>query len=184
MHQFLAGKKSEFDKLVEYLETELMGVRTGRASVSLVDGVKVTAYDQEQELKNVAAISTPDSVTIQIEPWDAGVVKDIEKALIEADLGMTPNVSGKTIRLSVPPLTEDTRKDLVKVIGKRVEASRISVRNVRDEVRKEVEKMEKDKEIGEDERYLIHEELDEVAKETNAKLEKLGKDKEVQVMTV
>ncbi|MBT6254158.1 ribosome recycling factor [Candidatus Uhrbacteria bacterium] len=184
MHHFLADKKPEFEKVVEFLSSELLGVRTGRAATSLVEGIKVTAYDQEQELKNLAAISTPDSVTIQIEPWDASVVKDIEKALNEADLGMAPNVAGKTIRLNVPPLTEDTRKNLVKVIGQRVESARISVRNVRDEMRKEVERLEKEKEIGEDERYQIQEEIDVITKETNDKLDQLGKDKETQVMTV
>ncbi|NQV12638.1 ribosome recycling factor, partial [Candidatus Uhrbacteria bacterium] len=137
-----------------------------------------------QELKNLAAIATPDSSTIQIEPWDAGVVKDIEKALTEANLGMMPSVVGKVIRLNVPPLTEDTRKDLVKMIGKKVEEARIAVRNVRDDIKKTVEHMEKEKEIAEDERYQLQEELDVMTKETNDKLEALGKEKELQVMTV
>lgn len=184
MHQFLAEKKPEFEKAVEFLTHDLNSVRTGRASTLIVDGVKVPAYGQSQELRSVAAVSTPDSSTIQIEPWDAGIVKDIEKALIEADLGMSPNVVGRVIRLSVPPLTEETRKNLVKSIGKKVEEARIAVRNVRDDIKKMVEQMEKSKEIGEDARYQLQEELDEVTKEVNERLEKLGKDKEAQVMTV
>jgi len=184
MHQFLAGKKMEFDNLVSYLSSELSSVRTGRASVALVDGIKVNVYEQMQDLKNVASISTPDSTTIQIDPWDAGVVQSIEKALMEADLGITPSVSGKIIRLHIPPLTEDTRKQMVKVIGKKVEESRISVRNVRDEIKKEVERMEKEKEIGEDERYQLQEELDALVKEINDKMDAVGKNKEVEIMTV
>ena len=172
------------EKAIGFLEGELASVRTGRASSSLVEGVMVNAYGSDQDLKNLASISTPDATTVQIEPWDEGVVKDIEKALIEADLGMMPNVAGKIIRLAIPPLTEDTRKDLAKMVGKKVEEARIRVRTVRDDIRKAVEKMEKDKEIGEDERYQLQEELDELVKEVNGKLEKMGKEKEEQIMTV
>lgn len=184
MHQFLAGKKSDVEKAIGFLESELASIRTGRASSSLVEGVMVSAYGSDQDIKNLASISTPDATTVQIEPWDEGVVKDIEKALIEADLGMMPNVAGKTIRLAIAPLTEDTRKDLAKMVGKKVEEARIRVRTVRDDIKKSIEKMEKDKEIGEDERYQLQEELDELVKEVNATLESAGKEKEQQIMTV
>lgn len=184
MHQFLASKKADLEKPISYLEGELSTLRTGRASTGLVEGVMVNAYGSEQELKNVASIGTPDAQTVQIEPWDEGVVKDVEKALIEADLGMMPNVAGKTIRLSIPPLTEDTRKDLAKMVGKKVEEARIRVRTQRDEVKREIERMEKEKEIAEDERYQLQEELDELVKQVNETLEKMGKEKEEQIMKV
>ncbi len=184
MHRFLEEKKTDFNKAVDFLTNELFGVRTGRANIALVDNMKVTAYDQTQELKNLASISTPDSTTIQIEPWDVGVVKAIEKAIIEANLGMSPNVSGKTIRLSIPPLTEDTRKELAKVVGKKVEEARISVRNIRDDIKKEIERLEKENEIGEDERYQMQDELDKLVKDINEKLEAMGKEKEGQIMEV
>lgn len=184
MHQFLAGKKADLEKAIGFLEGELTSMRTGRASTGLVETIMVTAYGSDQELKNLASIGTPDAQTIQIEPWDEGVVKDVEKALIEADLGMMPNVAGKTIRLAVPPLTEDTRKEMAKVVGKKVEEARIRVRTSRDDVKKAIEQMEKDKEISEDERYQLQEELDALVKSINETLDKMGKDKESQIMTV
>lgn len=184
MHHKLEEKRPLFDKALDHLKGELTSIRTGRANASMVEGLKVEAYGSEQELKNLANVSVPDSQTVQIEPWDEGVVKMIEKAILDSDLGISPNTAGKIIRLAVPALTEDTRKDLVKVIGKRVEEARISVRNVREDVKKEIEQMEKDKDISEDERYKMQEELDKLVGEMNSKIEELGKDKEAQIMTV
>ena len=184
MHQFLVGKKEEFEHVVSFLEKELASVRTGRANVALVEGLMVSAYGSDQELKNMAAISTPDAQTIQIEPWDAGVVGDIEKAILESHIGISPTTAGKTIRLSIPPLTEETRKGLVKVVGKKVEEARISVRNVRDGIKKQIEAMEKEKEVSEDERYQMQEELEDMVGGYNDSISKLGKDKEEQIMTV
>lgn len=184
MHPFLTQKKPAFEKTVEFLTQELAGVRTGRANTALVEGIDVDAYGSMQSLKNVASISTPDAQTIQIQPWDQTLVKAVEKALLESDIGMTPNTAGTVIRLAVPPMTEETRKEMVKVVGKRVEEARISVRKMRDDVRKEVEKQEKEKTVSEDERYQLHEELDEMVTEINETLEKLGREKEAQIMNV
>jgi ribosome recycling factor len=150
----------------------------------MVDGIKAEAYGTKQDLRNIASISVPDSRTIQIEPWDANLVKDIEKAIMESDLGIMPNTAGKVIRLAVPQLTEETRKEYVKALKKRVEDARISVRNVREDVKKEVEANEKAKEITEDERYKLLEELDELVQGFNAQMDALGKEKEAQIMTV
>ena len=184
MHVFLNDKKPAFQKVVDFLASELASVRTGRASTALVEGVDVEAYGAMQPLKNVASISTPDAQTIQIQPWDATLMKSVEKALLESDIGMTPTTAGTVIRLSVPPMTAETRKEMVKVVGKRVEEARISVRKMRDEVRKEVEKKEKDKTISEDERYQLQDELDRMVGEINKRLEALGKEKEDQIMKV
>ncbi len=184
MHQLLTTKKEGFEGVVEHLKQELASIRTGRASTGLVETLMVTAYGSAQELRNLASISTPDSRTIRIEPWDAGVVGDIEKALADSDIGIAPNVDGKIIRLSIPGMTEDSRKDLIKVVGKRLEDARISVRNVREDIRKEIEALEKAKEIREDERYQMQEDLDKIVSEYNEALDKLGKDKEEQISTV
>lgn len=184
MHQLLTSKKEGFEKAVEHLRSELAGLRTGRASTGLVEGLQVMAYGSAQEMRNLASISTPDSRTIRIEPWDAGVVNDIEKAIADSDIGISPNVDGKIIRLSIQPMTEDSRKELVKVVGKRVEEARIVVRNVREEVRKEIEVLEKSKEIREDERYQMQEDLDKMVSEYNSSIETMGKEKETQISTV
>ena len=184
MHHKLEEKKPLFDKAVEHLREELLGIRTGRASSALVEGIRVDAYGSLQDMKNLASISVPDSQTVQIEPWDEGVVKAIEKAIADSDLNIAPNVAGKVIRLAVPALTEDTRKDMVKVVGKRTEEARIAVRNVREDIRKDIDTMEKSKEISEDERYKMQEELDKYVSDVNGKIEVLGKEKEEQIMTV
>jgi len=184
MHYILSEKKSLFEKAVDHTQKELSGIRTGRASTALVEGLKISVYGAPQDLKNVAAIAVPDSQTIQIEPWDESNVKEIEKAIMDSDINLVPNTAGKIIRLSIPPLTEDTRKDLVKVIGKKVEEGKISIRNIREDIRKEIEKLESDNEISEDERYQLQDELDTLVKEVNSKIDELGKEKEAQVLKV
>lgn len=184
MHTLISSKQADFDNAVSHLKGELSSIRTGRANPALVEGVSVDAYGTAQELKNVASISVPDPRTLRIEPWDAGLVQAIEKALHESDIGISPTVDGKIIRLSIPQMTEDMRKDMIKVIGKRIEEARIVIRNIREDVRKEIEKMEKDKAITEDDRYSMQEDLDKVVGAVNKTIETLGKDKETQIATV
>ena len=136
------------------------------------------------ELKGVASISVPDAKTIQIEAWDKGVLKDIEKALIAADLGMQPNVTGSLIRMSMPAMTEESRKRLVKQAHEIAEQTRITVRSIREKARDTIAQQEKDKTIGEDERFRLQEELDKNVKEWNAKIEEIVKQKEEEVMTI
>jgi ribosome recycling factor len=184
MNTLISNKQADFDGAVDHLKSELSSIRTGRANPALVEGVKVDAYGTAQELKSVASISVPDHRTLRIEPWDAGLVAVIEKALHESDIGISPTVDGKIIRLSIPQMTEDMRKDMVKVIGKKVEEARIVVRNIREDVRKEIEKMEKGKEITEDDKYVLQEDLDKVVADVNKVIDTLGKDKETQIATV
>ena len=184
MNQWLVSRKPHFDKVVEHLKSELSGIRTGRASASLVETVLVEAYGATQELRHLATVTVPDARTVQIEPWDAGVVKDIEKALTLAQLGMAPSVAGRVIRLSVPSLTEETRKEMVKQIGKRVEEARIALRGVREEVKKQIESAEQAGEIAEDARYRLQEELEQLTKEIQGVLDTCGADKERQVTEI
>ncbi len=176
--------KPQFQQVVEHFEKELKGMRTGRASSSTVEDVKVEAYGSMMELKGLASISIPDAKTIQIEPWDKNVVKDIEKALINASLGMSPNVVGTIIRLVMPPMTEQNRKEMVKVVNQKGEMARIGIRNVREEVRDAISKQEEDKIITEDEKFRLFEQLDAVVKDMNQQIETIVKDKEEEVMTI
>ncbi|MEN9558355.1 MAG: ribosome recycling factor [Candidatus Parcubacteria bacterium] len=172
---------AEFASAIEHLEGELKGLRSGRASAGMVETISVFAYGSTMELKGVASISIPDPKTIQIEPWDKALTKEIEKALTEADLGMQPNTMGSTIRLSLPPMNEENRKRLVKQAHELGEDARIAVRNIRGRIRDEIQSQ---KEIGEDEQQRLLEELDKRTKELNVSIEAILKQKEEEIMTV
>ena len=173
-----------FESAVEHFSSELHGLRTGRASAGLVEDVSVEAYGNMMELKGVASISVPDAKTIQIEPWDKTVVVAIEKALIAADLGMQPNTSGSTIRLNIPPMTEENRKHIVKQVHEKAEQARIAIRSIREDIRDEIGKAEKAKEIAEDEKFRLQEQLEKKVKEYNEKVESLAEAKEKEIMTI
>ncbi len=180
----LDASAAEFSAAIEHLEQGLKGLRSGRANAGMVEAVPVQAYGSVTELKGVASISIPDAKTIQIEPWDKGLVKDIEAALVAADLGMQPSTTGTTIRLSLPAMTEENRKRLVKAAHELTEASRIVIRNIREKVRDAIQKMEKEKSIGEDEKFRFQEELEKRVKEANTKIEDISKKKEEEIMTI
>ncbi len=169
---------------MDHFQKELQGLRTGRASVGFVEGVRVEAYGQTMELKATASITTPDAKTIQIEPWDKTIVKDVEKALIHASLGMMPNVAGTVIRLVMPPMTEDGRKQLVKILGQKEEQAKIGVRNVREKIKTAIVEDEKQKILSEDERRRQLEALDKTVAEWNEKIKKMAEEKEREVLTV
>lgn len=176
--------KPEFEKAVQFLETELHGLRSGRANSALVEDISVEAYDGHMPLKNVASVSVPDPKTIQIEPWDKELVKNIEKALIVADLGMQPNVAGSIIRLSMPPMTEENRQRQVKQVHEKAEQAKIRVRNLRETIRDDIQKKEKAKEIAEDERFRRQEALEKMVKEYNERIESLAEKKEKDILTI
>jgi len=159
-------------------------MRTGRANVGLVEDIKVEVYGQMMPLKSNVSITIPDAKTIQIEPWDKAITKDIEKALVDADLGMMPNMQGSIIRLALPPMTEENRKQMVKVLHKKEELARIQLRTVRDKVKGAVLKDEKEKLISEDERHRLLEQLDKEVATWNTKLGDMAKDKEEEIMKV
>ena len=184
MANLIDTARPDFQKAVDHLEKELKNIRSGRANSAIVEEIRVEAYGQSMELKGVAAISVPDAKTIQIEPWDKTIVKDVEKALIAANLGMAPNVAGTVIRLNMPPMTEETRKEAVKVIGQKGEQARKSIRSVREEVREKIAAQEKAKEISEDERFRLQEHLDKLSKEFNDVVERLVNEKEEEMMKV
>ncbi len=184
MPSLIDSSTSEFEKVITFLDEELHGLRTGRAQSGMVERIPVQAYGNTMELRGVASITIPDAKTIQIEPWDKSVVKEIEKAIIAADLGMQPMTSGSTIRLTLPVMTEESRKRLVKTVHEKAEEAKISVRNVREHLREEIAKEEKDKKISEDEKFRLQEELDKRVKQWNEKISVLAQEKEEEIMTI
>lgn len=184
MPSLIDERAPEFEKVLTFLDSELHAIRSGRAQSGLVENIPVEAYGNVMEMKGVASISIPDAKTIQIEPWDKSLLKEIEKALIAADLGMHPNTAGTIIRLSIPSMTEENRIRLVKQVHEKAEHARISIRNIREDVRDAVHKMEKEKEIGEDEKYRLQEDLDKKVKEWNEKIDALAGKKEEEIMTI
>ena len=176
--------EQKMDKAVESLDHELLALRTGRASTAMVEGVSVPAYGGDSPLNQVATINTPDASTIAVQPWDPTLMAAIEKALLAANLGMTPNNDGKIIRLNVPALTEETRKEMVRKAHHLAENGRIAVRGVRRHANDEIKKNEKSHEIGEDEMKRF---LDRVQKRTDEHVKRIDEHmdkKEKEIMEV
>lgn len=180
----LKQKKIDFDKGIHHLVAELKGLRTGRASSALVEGIMVDAYGALTPLQHLASISIPDQKTILITPWDKGVIKDIEKALTAASLGVNPISDGAGVRLVLPNLTEENRRGLLKVMGQKVEAAKVSIRGLRDKIRDEIAKSEKANETTQDQRFRLQKELDDITREYTARIDQMGKDKEKEIMTI
>lgn len=176
--------RPQFTKIIDHLKTELGSLRTGRANAAILDSVQVQAYGQSMPLKGIASISVPDARTIAVEPWDKGLLKEVEKAIAEAKLGINPVNEGHLIRLPLPALTEESRKDLIKVLNQKLEQSRITARQLRDTVRDKIMQEEKEKLIGEDQRFRFQQKLDEMVKEINDKIKAMGEEKEKDIMTV
>lgn len=176
--------KRRMDGAIEALRKEFSGLRTGRASANMLDSVQVHAYGGIVPLKQVANVSVPESRMLSVQVWDATLVKAVEKGIMEAGLGLNPQPEGSTIRVPVPELNEERRRDLTKVAGKYAESARISVRNIRRDSMDAIKKSEKDSEISEDESRRLS---DEVQKNTDQYIEKIDSmlvDKEKDIMTV
>jgi ribosome recycling factor len=172
----------EFEPAIQHLREVLRGVRTGRASVGLVESVMVEQYGTSMRLRDMASLSTPDARTIQIEPWDKGAVAAVEKSLLMSSLGMTPTVAGTVIRLSIPLLTEERRKELVKLVKKQVEDARIAVRNLREKRLKEFKRKHEDDEWSDDELARQKAELQTAVDAVLEAIAEAGKEKEAEVL--
>lgn len=176
--------KESFDKAIEHLKTEITSLRTGRATPALVEDMSVEAYGVKQQLKAIASISVADAKTLNIQPWDKGVLHDIEVAIRNSDLGLNPVNDGTMIRLILPDLTSERRQELIKVLNKKLEETRIVVRKVREEIRDAVHKAEEVKEISEDDRFFLFEKIDELVKEYNEQIKHIGAEKEEDILKV
>jgi ribosome recycling factor len=176
--------KPKMEKALANLKVELTRVRTGRASPALVDNVKVDYYGVPTPLSQMAQISIPDPKTIQIASWDQSAIPLIEKAIIAANIGLNPNVDGKVIRLNVPTLTEDRRKDIAKTVKKYGEDSKVAIRNIRRDLNDAVKLKEKDKVLSEDEAKKIQDQIQKLTDQYVAEVDKLVESKIKDVMTV
>jgi len=185
MIQELRKKTNErMQTSIEALKKKFAAVRTGRASLALLDGLTVDYYGTPTPLQQVASLSLPDSRQISIQPWEQKIIPEIEKAIMKSDLGLTPMNDGKLIRINIPALTEERRKQLVKVVRKEAEDAKVAVRNIRRDVNEELKKLEKEKHVSEDE---IKKEHDEVQKSTDSfvkKVDELLEHKEKEIMEV
>lgn len=171
MNEVLKEHESRMAAAVESFKAELARLRTGRASLALLDGITVDYYGSQTPINQVASLSVPDPTTIVIAPWEPKVLGDVERALLKSNLGLTPNNDGKVIRLVIPALTEERRRDLVKVAHQYGEQARNSIRQIRRDGNDRIKKMEKAKEISEDQ---MHDGLEKIQKLTDAYVGKVG----------
>ena len=178
------SSKEKMERALQALLSELKKVRTGRAAISMLDGIKVNYYGTPTPLNQVSALSTPDARSFLISPWEVSILKEIEQSIVKSDLGMSPMNDGKVIRLKVPELTEDRRKDLVKNIKKICEDARVAVRMVRRDANDELKKQLKDKAISEDENKRTQDEVQKVTDDYIKKIDQLAGDKEKELMTL
>jgi len=176
--------KDKMQKTVEALQREFGGIRTGRASPMLVDGLKVDYYGTPTPLKQIAGISTPDAKLIVIQPWDISALKEIEKAILKSDIGITPVNDGRLIKLGIPQLTQERREELVKVIKKMAEDGRVSIRSVRREANDKIKKIEKDKQITEDESFKSIDEVQKLTDKHTKEIDNLLSKKEKELLEV
>jgi ribosome recycling factor len=180
--EVVAQAKLRMEKAVEDFRRELSGIRTGRANVSLLDSIRVDYHGTPMPVNQLGTVTVPDPMSIVIAPWDPGAVPLIDKAIRSADLGLNPANDGKTVRVPIPPLTEDRRKEIVKHLHKVLENHRTAVRNVRRDLKEAVEHLEKEKKASEDERKRAIDELDKLTHSETKKIEELSAAKEKEIM--
>jgi ribosome recycling factor len=182
--EVLSSTDHKMTRAVEAMQRDLQGVRTGRASTSLVERIHVDYYGTETPLNQLAGISVPEAHQILIQPWDRSVLGAIEKAIIKSDIGLTPNVDGTVVRLNIPPLTEERRKEIVKTVHKRMEEARVEIRNIRREANDGLKKEERDGSVGTDEGHRQLEALQKTTDRHIAEVDRLGGAKEQEVLEV
>ncbi len=180
----LLDTEERMEKAISALEKEFTKLRTGRATTSLVDNLKVDYYGTMTPVQQMATVAAPDSRTVTIQPWDKGAMSLIEKAIMNSDLGLTPQNDGKVIRISIPPLTEDRRKELVKVCKKYTEDAKIAIRNVRRDANDGFKKLEKDKVMSEDELKKAMDDIQKVTDSYVAKADQKAQAKEKEIMEI
>ena len=178
----LQETKERMAKTITDLENELKRVRTGRASLSLLDGIRVDYYGTQTQLNQMASLSVPESRLIVIQPWDVSAIKDIEKAILKSDLGLTPSSDGKLIRISIPPLTEERRKELVKVVSKMCEEHKIAVRNIRRDSNELLKGFKKDGDISEDDAFKGQDSVQKITDDFVSRIDEIYKEKEKEIL--
>ncbi|MGH7383730.1 MAG: ribosome recycling factor [Candidatus Rokuibacteriota bacterium] len=180
----LKDLEARMQAAVDALTREFASVRTGRANAALLDAVRVDAYGNLTPINQLASVSVPDPRTIVIQPWDASQMKEIEKGIAKSDLGLTPSNDGKVIRLTLPTLTEERRKQLAKAVGKFAEDARVAIRSARREANDKLKSLAKDKKVSEDEERRGHDQIQKTTDRFTGKVEEMARKKEQEVMTV
>jgi ribosome recycling factor len=180
----MSQARTRMEKAVEDFRKELASVRTGRASVTLLDHIRVDYHGTPMPINQLGTMTVPDPTMILISPWDPSVVPLVDKAIRTSDLGLNPATDGKVVRVPIPPLTEERRKELVKHIHKALENHRTAVRNIRRDMKEAIEKLEKEKKISEDERKRSLDELEKLTHQETKKLEDFSATKEKEVMEI
>jgi len=174
--------KDNMGKSINALKNEFNKVRTGRASLTILDGIRVDYYGTLTPLNQMATLAVPESRLITIQPWDVSVIKEIEKAILKSDLGLTPSNDGKIIRISIPPLTEERRKELVKVINKMSEDHKIAVRNIRRDSNELLKGLKKDGDISEDDAFKAQDQVQKITDENIKLIDDINKEKEKEIL--
>lgn len=184
MNQFIKVKQNEFIKTIDFFKKDIASLRTGRANPGILDGVQIEAYGSKALLNSLASVSVPEARSIVITPWDKNIVKDIEKGIISYNLGLGIVNEGDKVRLVVSQLTEENRRELVKKLNEKMEAGRVALRQIRDEIKETIEASFRDKTISEDDKFRFIKELDEEVGVQNEELKKIRDKKEEEIMTI
>ncbi len=176
--------KRKMEKTLELMREELKSIRTGRATPGLVENIRVSYYGSLTQIKQLANIAAPEPQLIVISPYDTSIIKDVEKAILQSELGLTTNTDGKVIRISIPPLSEDRRKKIVTQVKEMTEATKISIRNLRREANKHIDKEEKDSQLTEDEAKKTKDQIQKFTNESETKLDELLSQKSDEILTI
>ncbi len=180
--EILSECREKMTKTIQALRKEFMRIRTGRASTALLDGIKVHCYDTQMPLDQVASLSTPESRLITIKPWDQSIIGEIEKSILKSELGLTPMNDGKIIRIPIPPLTEERRKELAKLARKMAEEGKVAIRNQRREANELFKELKNEKEISEDEFFKCQEDVQKITDEFIRKVDEVSAEKEKEIL--
>jgi ribosome recycling factor len=184
MQDVVKDLEARMQAAVDLLAREFSGVRTGRANTALLDSVRVDAYGVPTPINQMASLSVPDPRTLIIQPWDTSQIAAIEKAILKSDLGLTPGNDGKVVRLTLPSLTEERRKQLAKTVGKLAEEARVAVRNVRRDANDRLKALAKDKKVSQDEERRGHDQIQKTTDRFIAKVDELTKKKEQEILAI
>ncbi len=182
--EVLQETRDRMDKSLKAFEKELTTVRTGRASQALLDGVKVDYYGTPTPLSQMASVSIPESRMIAVKPWDISVINDVEKAILKANIGLTPSNDGKLIRISVPPLTEERRKEIARAAAQMCEEYRVAIRNIRRDSNENIKDLQKEGDISEDESFKAQKQVQDVTDDFIKKLDDMFASKEKEILEV
>ncbi len=184
MEEILEETKRRMEKSVEAVAQQLARLRSGKATPALLEGIKVDYYGTMVPINQIASISTPEPRLLVVHPWDKSAVPAVEKAIQASDLGLTPNSDGTVIRIPIPPLTEERRRELVKVAKKIAEEGKVAIRNIRREIIEDIKTRQKEGELPEDDSFRLQEKVQEITEKYSKKIDELFKAKEEEIMTV